>query len=122
MEIHERVQVLPVESTHRLRMFRIDVTEPDVLADHRAVLGFHQTVVAAVLRPRLGLFDEQFVQQPGDVVVDELAAGVAVKPADHKGKLFEYRFQYWQQPQLGDLRSGGHNLPLRHFVDGIDVI
>jgi len=62
VEVHVRVQVLPVELIDRLRVFRIDVTEPDVLADHRAVLGLHQTVVAAVMRARLGLLDTQFVQ------------------------------------------------------------
>jgi hypothetical protein len=54
--------MLPVELIDSLGVLRIDIAEPDVLAHHRAVLGLHQSVVAAVIRPRLGLFDEQLFQ------------------------------------------------------------
>src|ERR1035441_253223 len=73
-------------------------------------------------RPRLGLFDQKFAQQPGYRVVDELAAVVGMKAANHKRELSEHRFEQWNQPKLRDLRRGGDNLPLRHFVDRVDVI
>ena len=55
--------MLPVELVDRLGVLRIDVAEADVLANDRAVLGLHQAVVAGMMRPRFGLFDQQFVQQ-----------------------------------------------------------
>src|SRR5438477_5604295 len=122
MEVHVRVQVLAVESVDSLGMFRIDVPESDVLANYRAVLGLHETGVAAVIRSRFGLFDEQLFQYPGHSVIDELAAVVGVESADHEGELLQDRFERRDQPQLRDLRGRGYNLPLRHFVDGIDVI
>src|ERR1035437_362080 len=73
-------------------------------------------------RPRLGLFDQKFAQQPGYRVVDELAAVVGMKAANHKRELSEHPFEQWNQPKLRDLRRGGDNLPLRHFVDRVDVI
>jgi hypothetical protein len=45
-----------------------------------------------------------------------------MKPANHEGELLQNRFQRGDQPQLRDLWSRGRNLPLRHFVDGIDLI
>ena len=62
MEIQVRVQMLPVKPIHRLGVLRIDVAEANVLADDGSVLGFHQAVVAALMRSRLGLFDVQFFQ------------------------------------------------------------
>ncbi len=114
--------MVPMKLIHRLGMLRIDVAEADVLADDGSVLGFHQAVVPGVMRPRLGLFDQQLVQQTRHVVVDELAAVVGMKAADHEGELFEQRFQHRQQPEFGDLRGRGHDLPLGHLVDGVDVI
>ncbi len=75
-----------------------------------------------MMRPRLGLFDEQFAQQTRHVVVDELAAVVGMKAANREGELLQQGFQHRHQPQFGDLRGGGHNFPLRHLVDGVDVI
>jgi hypothetical protein len=71
---------------------------------------------------RFGLLDQQFFEQARHGVVDELAAVVGMEAANHEGKLFQYLFQNRNQPALRDLRCGGHDLPLRHFVDGIDVI
>jgi hypothetical protein len=68
------------------------------------------------------LFDEQFAQQTGHIVIDELAAVVGMKTANPEGKLFQQGFQHWQQPEFGDLRGGGHDFPLGHLVDGVDVI
>src|SRR6516165_12630143 len=45
-----------------------------------------------------------------------------METADHEGKLLEHRFQYRQQPKLGNLWRRRHNLPLGDFVYGIDVI
>jgi hypothetical protein len=87
MEVDVRVQVLPVKLIHRLGVLRVDVAIADVLANDGSVLGFHQPVVAGMVRPGLGLFDQQLLQQTRHVVVDELAAIVGMKTADHEREL-----------------------------------
>jgi hypothetical protein len=49
-------------------------------------------------------------------------AVVGMKTADDKRELFEHLLQHRDQPVFRDLRCGSHDLPLRHLVDGIDVI
>ena len=58
MEIDVWVQVLLVKLIHPCGVFCVDVAVADVLAYDGSIFGFHQTVVAGVMRPRLGLFDE----------------------------------------------------------------
>ena len=87
-----------------------------------AVLGLDQAVVAGTVWSGAGLFDSQFLQQARHGVVDELAAVVGVEAADRKWELLQNGLQHRKQPQLGDLRCGRHDFPLRHFVHGIDVI
>ena len=99
-----------------------DVSPTDQLPNHRAVLGFHQAVVVGMPRPRLGLLDQQFVEQPGHGVIDELAAVVGMKAVQAKRELFQHRLQHGDEKGLGDLRGGADHLPLRDFVDGIDMI
>src|SRR5208337_3836359 len=53
----------------------IDVAVAHVLANHRAILGFHQSVIVAVPGTALGLLDQQLVQQTGHGLVDELGSG-----------------------------------------------
>src|ERR1051326_482980 len=45
-----------------------------------------------------------------------------MKSSDFKGELCQYRLQYGQQVRLADLRHRSHHLPLRHLIDGCDVI
>jgi hypothetical protein len=42
--------------------------------------------------------------------------------ADHEGELLENGLPHRKQPEFGDVRRGGHALPLGDFVCGIDVI
>ena len=65
-------------------MRRGDMAVAHVLANHRSVFGLHQTVVIAVPRSRFGLLDQQLVQQFGHGVIDELAAVVGMKTANHE--------------------------------------
>jgi hypothetical protein len=58
-----------------------------VLADHRTVLGFHQTVVVARPRPRFGLLNQQSFEQPTHRFVDKFPTVVRVKTPDAKRKL-----------------------------------
>jgi len=74
------------------------------------------------MRPTLGLFDQKLFEQFGHRVVDEFAAVVGVKSENHERELFQNLFQHRHQPSLRDLGHSGYNLPLRHLVDGIDVI
>jgi hypothetical protein len=52
MEVDAGVQVLPVKMIHGLGVLGVDMTVPNLLANDRPVLGFHQAVVAAMVRPR----------------------------------------------------------------------
>jgi len=51
MEIDVQVQVLAVKVVHRLGVLCVDVAVTDVLADDGSILGFHQAVVAGMVRP-----------------------------------------------------------------------
>src|SRR3954467_14235330 len=55
-------------------------------------------------------------------MVDEFAAVVGMKTANPERKLFQDRFQDRQQPRFPNLRRAPHHLPLRHFVNSIDVV
>ena len=59
---HVRVEELAGEAMEQRGVIAGDRDKSDVLADHGSVLRFHQSVVVAVARPRLGLFHQQFVQ------------------------------------------------------------
>ena len=99
-----------------------DVAVTDVLADHGAVFGLHQAVVARLSRPALGLLDAQLFQQLGHRAVDELASVVGVKAEDAKGKLRDHLFEHGEQIGFGDAFGSGRNLPLRNLIDGVDVV
>ncbi len=85
MIVQIRIQVLPIEFVDPVGMGRIDVSVADVFADHRAVLGLYQAVVATLPGAAFGLLDAQFIEQPGDGGVDKLAAVVGVEAANRKG-------------------------------------
>src|SRR5438270_11297633 len=89
MEVYIRIQILAIESPDRLGMRGRDVAIAHMLADHSAILGFYQPVVVAVPRPRLGLFNQQFVQEPGHRMVDEFATVVGMKAANVERKLVQ---------------------------------
>ncbi len=80
-------------------------------------------VVVAVPRPAFGLLNQQFIQQTSHRLVDKLAAVIGVKAAaDAEGKLPEHGDQHRLQPGFADACGGGHDLPLRDLIDGIDVV
>src|ERR1019366_5735308 len=49
-------------------------------------------------------------------------AVIGVEAADAEGKLPDHGAQHRFQPGFADARHGGHDLPLRHFIDGVDVV
>src|SRR6516164_5262917 len=99
-----------------------DVAVAHMLADHGAVLRFHQPIVVAVPRPALGLLDQQLVQQTRDRLVDELATVVGMKAANAEGELAQQGFEHGFQPGFADALGGGHDLPWCDLIDGVDVI
>jgi hypothetical protein len=84
--------------------------------------SLHQTVVAALAGTAFGLLDEQFFQQLGNGFVDEFAAVAGVEVEDDNGELLQDALQQGHQPSLGDARRGQHHLPLREFIDGVDMV
>ena len=62
VKVQVRIQVLGVEVLQRLGVRAGDVSVADQLADHRAVLAFHQRIVLAAVRAALGEFDQQLLQ------------------------------------------------------------
>src|ERR1019366_9108322 len=122
MVVQIRVEVRGVEVLEGLGVSGVEVTVAHVFADHRAILGFHQSVIVAVPRPAFGLLDKQLVEQLGHGLVDELAAVIGVKAADAEGKLPQQGGQHRLQPGFADACSGGHDLPLRDLIDGVDVV
>src|ERR1035437_1529678 len=45
-----------------------------------------------------------------------------MKAYDFEGKLMQYGLQHRYQEVLADLAGAAHDLPLRHRIDGIDVV
>ena len=93
MVVQIRVQILPIEAVDGVGVAGLDVAVADVFADHRAVLGLHQPVVAALPGTAFGLLDQQLVEQLGDRAVDEFRAVVRVEALDAKWKLAHHRLQ-----------------------------
>ena len=103
--------MLFVERLDSRRMRPRDVRVPHVFPHHRSILGFHQTVITAVPRPRFGLFDQELVQQLGNRMVNELAPVVGMKSPDAERKLCQHRVEHRQQVGLADLRRRSRTLP-----------
>ena len=85
MAIQIPVQMFPIETVGHAVVAGFDRAIADVFAEHLAVLGFYQTVIAALSGAVFCLFDEQFFEQSGDPFVDELRVVVRVKTHDAKG-------------------------------------
>ena len=73
-------------------------------------------------RAAFGPLEEQPVEQAGDDGINKFAAVVGVKARDAKRKLADPGVQHGFQPGFADVCGGGHDLPLRHFIDGVDVV
>ena len=89
VKVDVRIEVLAEEGIDRRGVLGLDMQIAHLLADHGPVLGFHQSVVIGMPRARLGLRDQQFLQQTGHSMIDELAAIVGVKVQDHKRELLQ---------------------------------
>src|SRR6516225_9480856 len=79
MEVQIGIEVVAVELLQRLSLGGLNIAVADVLADHGAVLGFHQAVIVTVSGTAFGLPDEQLVEELGHGGIDELAAVVGMK-------------------------------------------
>ncbi len=73
-------------------------------------------------RTGLGKFDQEFVEQFGDALVNVLGAVVGMKAFDDKKKLLQERFQYWDQVAFRDFLHRANDLKLGDLIDGIEVI
>src|SRR5579885_416565 len=62
VEVEVGIQIPPMKLIGLLGVLRTDVAEAQMFANHRSILRLHQSVVAAAMRPRFGLLDEQFLQ------------------------------------------------------------
>ena len=111
-----------MELVDAVRVDGRDVAEAHVFADDGGVLGLDQLVVAGLAGAPLGLLDEQLAQQSGYGLVDELRAVVGAEALDCKRELAQDRLQHGQQVTLTDERGCGYNLPLRHLIDGVDMV
>ena len=93
-----------------------------MLAHHGAVLALDQRIVVALPGPALGLFDVQFLQQPGNALVDGLRAVVTMEPPDDEGEGLEQLFQCRQQIAFRYALDADHDWHPGHRVDRIEVI
>ena len=92
------------------------------LAHDMAVLAFHQGVVVAVPGAGLGELDAQFLQQPGDPVVDIVRAVVGMESQDHERKGLQQVFQGRDEIHLADALDTDHDLEPGHLIYRIDMI
>jgi hypothetical protein len=67
MVVQIGIQVRAVELLNAFGVFGRDVAVAHVLADHRAILGFHQPVIVAVPGPAFGLLDQQLFSRRATV-------------------------------------------------------
>ena len=94
----------------------------ELFAYDATVFTLYQGIVVGVPRARARELDPQFVEQRGDIVIDELAAAIGVKAIDHERKAGEQLLDHGEQVGLADALAGGGELPLADNVHGIDVI
>ena len=95
-----------------------DMVVAEPLAHHVGVLALDQGVV--VRAPGAGLgeaLDAQLVEQPGDAVVDVLAAVVGVEAEDAEREGPQQALEQRQQEALGDADRGADELVLGDLVD-----
>ena len=84
MEINIRIQKLLVVSVDQFstRLWNIGISQ--VLANHRAILGFHQTIIIALSGSGFGEVDQHLVQQPGYYMVYKLRPIIGMKSSDNE--------------------------------------
>ncbi len=70
----------------------------------------------------LGELHEELLEHLGDLVIDVFGAVVGVKALDAERKGRQQRFDHRQQVDLGEFLAGGHQLPLRDAIHGVDVV
>ena len=121
VKVEIRIEVFAIKRLDRIGVLGFDMQVAHVLAHHGAVLGFHQPVIIRVPRPRLRLFDEEFLSHPRHLVIDKLTAVVRMESFELKRKLRLSRFQQGFQPCFADVRDRPHHLPLCYFVHPIKV-
>src|SRR5580704_5290638 len=122
----------PSDATNRMRTFFNFVTVVAMFARNLLLLAIfaRQAVTVAVL-PIAAMsccaaifvwFNRGSSHLAGELKLSSpLAAVVGMKASNFERKLFQQGFQHRQQPEFGDLRSGGHDFPLGHLIDGVDV-
>ena len=70
MIIDVGIEIFLVEFIDQWRPFLRDVVIAQMLADNGAVLAFYQRIIVGPAGARLGEFDQQFVEQTCDALVD----------------------------------------------------
>ena len=102
---------------------RRDMGVAEVFSHNRAVLALGQGVVVGTPGPRAGeLPDVQLVEQPGDLMVDELRAVVGMEAFDDEGERAKEGFEHREQEVFADALHRSDELELCDLVDQIDVV
>ncbi len=111
-----RVEVLAMEGIEQAGPALRDMGMAEELAHDMAVLAFHQGVVVAVPGAGLGELDTQFLQQPGDPVVDVLQAVVGMEPQDHERDALQQVLKGRDEIDLADALDTDHDLEPGHLI------
>ena len=82
-----------------------------------AIQDFGFRVVIAPSRPRLRLFDQQFLKQSCDRAVDNLTSVVGMETENHEWKVPQRLFEHVGHGVLRDCRNARENFPLRYLVN-----
>ncbi len=96
-----------VEAVDRGRVPLGDEVPAQVFPYAAAILALHKGIIVAMPCPRLGLLDEELVQEFGHNLVDVFRAIVRVKPENPEWELTKGAFEDWQEEIFGDLFASG---------------
>ena len=95
----------------------------EVFSHHRAVLALGQGVVVGTPAPRAGeLPDVQLVEQPGDLMVDELRAVVGMEAFDDEGERAKEGLEHREHEVFADALHRADELELCDLVDQVEVV
>ena len=89
MEVDVGVELVTVEGVDQRCPLLGDVDIAQMLTHDSAVFAFDQGIVIAVPGAGFGQFDQQLVEQFGDVLVDVLGAVIGMESKNDKGELFQ---------------------------------
>ena len=122
MEVKVVIEVGHVEVVDGRGVTAWDMGIPHLLSYDTAVFALDQGIVVGPPGARFGLFDEECIEEFGNAIIDKFRSVVGMKAQDSERKTRQEFFHQRFQEDFGNAFDSAHDLPLRDFVNDVDVI